>query len=94
MSLLQPLVMKTIRKISQSIQFWPHFMKFKYDVRRGIYENFPKVTYLRRNYGACNNPNVFGPYLRKHSEPKSENFTPISSGFHLLVITISTFEPS
>ena len=45
---------------------------------------------MRRNYGACKNPNLFAPHLQIYSEPTSEIFTGHSSGFYLNVVKIST----
>ena len=75
------------------INFYSHFMKFKFDARRGSYEYFPMVTCLRLKSGACKYPNFFGPYLRKCSKPSSNFFKVSSSRFQIHVVTILAYEP-
>lgn len=72
----------------QSVVVMRLFTKFESNPQRESYVNFPNVTYLTWNSGACKNPNFLRTYLRKYRELRSEILSQGSSRFQLKWVLI------
>jgi len=67
-------------------------MEFQFDAQREIYDDFPKVTCLGCNSGACKNPKLLGLHIHKYSKTRYKIWARASPSFQFKWVLISDSE--